>query len=292
VDRDVSPSAGPPPALTPTSLRSLAARHGIRPRKALGQHFLIESSLARRITELAGVGPGDRVVEVGPGLGSLTVALAESGAEVLAVEVDPALVPALEETLSGRARVRVVVDDAVRLDWGALLRGERWVMVANLPYNVAVPLVMRVLEAEPRVRRLLVMVQREVGERLAAGPGDDQYGAVSVRVAYRADAKVARAVSRSVFWPRPNVDSVLVLLERRPPPVRVDEDALWAVVREAFAQRRKTIRGALVRLGLSREAAGRVLDACAIPPLARAEELDLAAFACLANTMTTEMGST
>jgi 16S rRNA (adenine1518-N6/adenine1519-N6)-dimethyltransferase len=229
------------------------------------------------------VGPRDRVLEVGPGLGSLTVALAQTGAEVVAVEVDVRLIPALREALEGFDRVRVVVDDAARADWGMILAGEPWVMVANLPYNVAVPVVMRVLDEEPRIRRLLVMVQREVGERLAAGPGDEQYGAVSVRVAYRADARVVRAVARSVFWPRPNVDSVLVLMERRPPSVRVDEGALWAVIREAFAQRRKTIRSALVRLGMSRDAASQALSACGIGPQARPEELGLEAFACVAD---------
>jgi 16S rRNA (adenine1518-N6/adenine1519-N6)-dimethyltransferase len=283
VDRAASPSSGPRRTLTPSSLRSLAERHGIRPRKALGQHFLIDANLARRIAQLAEVGPGDRVVEVGPGLGSLTLALAETGAEVLAVEIDPRLIPPLTEMVGDRTRVRVVVEDAVRADWSALLRGGPWAMVANLPYNVAVPVVMRVLDEEPRVRRLLVMVQREVGERLAAGPGDPQYGAVSVRVAYRADARVVRPVSRSVFWPRPNVDSVLVLLERRPPPVRVDEDALRTVVRESFAQRRKTMRSALVRLGLARERANELLARCDVRPEARPEELALEDFACLAN---------
>jgi 16S rRNA (adenine1518-N6/adenine1519-N6)-dimethyltransferase len=289
VDPAPSPSRGPRRTLTPSSLRSLAERHAIRPRKSLGQHFLIEPNLARRIAELAGPGPGDRVVEVGPGLGSLTVALALTGADVVAVEVDPRLAPALEEALAGFDRVRVVVDDAVRADWRALLPGEPWVMVANLPYNVAVPVVMRVLDEEPRVRRLLVMVQREVGERLAAGPGDAQYGAVSVRVAYRASARVVRPVARSVFWPRPNVDSVLVLLERRPPPVRVDEAALWSVIREAFAQRRKTIRSALVRMGLSRERADEVLAGCGIAPQARPEELGLEAFACLAGAVSKDV---
>lgn len=281
--------------LTPSALVDLAGRYGIRPKRSLGQHFLIEPALARRIAGIAGVGPGDRVVEVGPGLGSLTVALAETGAEVLAVEVDQSLVPALVEAVSGfaRGRVRVLVEDAVRADWASLLAGDRWVMVANLPYNVAVPVVMRVLEGEPRVARLLVMVQREVGERLAASPGDEQYGAVSARVAYRARARVVRRVSRSVFWPRPNVDSVLVLMDRRPPPVEVEEveeEALWRVVREAFAQRRKTMRGALVRLGLSRDQARVALEGCGIAPEARAEQLGLEAFACLARALPGKVG--
>ncbi len=224
------------------------------------------------------------MVEVGPGLGSLTVALAAGGAEVVAVEVDPALIPALEEAVASLERVRVVLADAVSVDWAKLLGPERvpWSMVANLPYNVAVPVVMRALEREPRVERFLVMVQREVGERLSARPGDPQFGALSLRIAYRADARVVRPISRTVFWPRPNVDSVLVTMRRRPPPVDVDEAALWRVISESFEQRRKTMRGAMVRLGLSRPQAEEVLLRCGIEPSARPEELGLEAFACLA----------
>jgi 16S rRNA (adenine1518-N6/adenine1519-N6)-dimethyltransferase len=283
----VSPtSRSPSSGLTPSALRALAARHGIRPRKALGQHFLIEPALARRIAELADVGPGDRVVEVGAGLGSLTVALADSKATVVAVELDRALVPALHEVVGDRPEVRVEVADALRADWTALLPDPGpWVMVANLPYNVAVPVIMQALEGDPRIARFLVMVQREVGERLAAAPGDPQYGAVSLKVAYRAQARVLRRVSPSVFWPRPKVESVLVSMVRRPPPVQVDEEALWRVIREAFAQRRKTMRGALVRLGLEPTEAQKVLGRCGIPPAARPEELGLEAFACLAGAL-------
>jgi 16S rRNA (adenine1518-N6/adenine1519-N6)-dimethyltransferase len=269
--------------LTPSALRALAARHGVVPRKSLGQNFLIEPALARRIVELADIGPGDRVLEIGAGLGSLTMALAASGARVVAVERDRRLLPALDEAVGGCERVSVVSADAVRADWLALLEGEPWTVVANLPYNVAVPVVMRLLVEEPRVRRLVVMVQREVGERLAAAPGHQQFGAVSLRVAYHAEARVVRRVPASVFWPRPNVESVLVSLTRRDrPPVDVDPAALWWVVSAAFQQRRKTIRSALVRLGLDRGAATEVLSACAIEPNRRPEELGLAEFACLA----------
>jgi len=225
------------------------------------------------------------VVEVGAGLGSLTVALAAAGAEeVVAVELDPRLVPPLEEVAGSLPGVRIEVADAVTADWGEVLgrRPGSWKIVANLPYNVAVPVVMRALLTEPRIERLLVMVQREVGERLAARPGDEQFGAVSLRVAYRATAEVVRRVSRTVFWPQPNVDSVLVSMVRRSPPVAVDEAALWTVVREAFSQRRKTMRGALVRLGFEPDGAAGVLSACGIEPRARPEELGLEEFACLA----------
>lgn len=225
------------------------------------------------------------MLEVGAGLGSLTLALAETGAEVVAVEVDPRLSPALEEVLGRRfPRVRLEVVDAMDADWGRVLgHPGPWTMVANLPYNVAVPVVMRILEQEPSLDRFLVMVQREVGERLTAPPGHPQYGAVSVRVAYRAEGQVVRRIPRSVFWPQPNVDSVLVSLTRRPPPVAVDQPALWAVVNASFAQRRKTMRGALIRLGMDAAAAGEALERCGIDARTRPERLGLPEFACLAD---------
>ena len=202
---------------------------------------------------------------------------------MVAVELDRSLVPALEEALGPSAPVQIEVADALRADWGELLdEPGPWKLVANLPYNVAVPLVLRVLDLEPRIERLLVMVQREVGERLAAAPGDAQYGAVSLRVAYHAAAAAVRRVPRTVFWPQPNVDSVLVSMVRRPPPVRIDEERLWPVVREAFGQRRKTMRNALVRLGLQPDDALALLDRCGIETSARPEELGLPEFACLA----------
>lgn len=230
------------------------------------------------------MGPDAHVLEIGAGLGSLTLPLAGTGAEVVAVELDRSLVPALEEVVGGFPRVRVVVADAASADWGGLLGtdGRRWLVVANLPYNVAVPVVMRLLETAPRVSRMLVMVQREVGERLAADPGQPAFGAVSLRVAYRADARLVRRVSRSVFWPRPNVDSVLVSLVRRPPPVGVEEAALWQVIDTAFNQRRKTMRGAMIRLGLAKTEAEAALAACAIDHSTRPERLGLEEFACLA----------
>jgi 16S rRNA (adenine1518-N6/adenine1519-N6)-dimethyltransferase len=270
--------------LTPAAIRRLAARHGIRPRKSLGQHFLIEPSLARRIVELAGVRPGSRVLEVGAGLGSLTISLAEAGADVVALEVDPKLVPALSEAVAPFGnQVRVVMADAMDADWAAILgpEGAEWAMVANLPYNVATPVVIRALESEPRIRRLLVMVQREVGERLAARPGDPQFGGVSLRVAYWAGAKVVRRVPASVFWPRPQVESVLVSLDRHAPPVAADRERLFTVIRVSFAERRKTMRSALIRLGVDRAVAADVLEACGIAPNARPEELGLAEFGCL-----------
>ena len=171
------------------AVREVARRHGIRPTKSLGQNFLIDPNLARAIAAEAGVGPGDRVVEVGAGLGSLTMALAATGAEVLAIEFDRALIPALTEVVGSAENVRILHADATKLDWASTLGDAgAWTLCANLPYNVAVPVVMEVLASAPAVQRLVVMVQREVGERLAATPGDQHYGAVSVKVAYRARA--------------------------------------------------------------------------------------------------------
>jgi 16S rRNA (adenine1518-N6/adenine1519-N6)-dimethyltransferase len=210
------------------------------------------------------------------------VALAAAGAEVLALEVDPALLPPLKEVARPYPGVRVEMVDATRADWVSLLGPGDWRMASNLPYNVAVPVVMGLLEGAPNVNPLLVMVQREVGERLAAGPGEPAYGAVSVRVAYRARARVDRRVSPSVFWPEPNVESVVVRLERRPPPVDVDPRALFRLIGEGFAQRRKTLAGALVRLGMDRTSARRVLERAGLDPRIRAEALGLDDFARLA----------
>jgi 16S rRNA (adenine1518-N6/adenine1519-N6)-dimethyltransferase len=270
------------------ALRALAERHGIRPKRSLGQHFLIDPNLARAIAADAEVGPGDRVVEIGAGLGSLTRALAEAGAEVLAVEVDPSLIPALEESVTGLDRVRVLHTDATDPEWQEALEGDGWVLAANLPYNVATHLVLDTLRDVPRVRRLVVMVQREVGERLVAGPADRAYGIPSVRVAYRAEGTVVRRVPPSVFWPRPKVESVIVRLTRRAEaPVAVDEGRLWAVVDAGFAERRKTMRNALRRLGVDGEAANDILAGVGVDPSARAETLSLGEFARIAEALPT-----
>jgi len=266
--------------VTPSEIGELLTRHGVRPSKALGQNFLADENTARRIVRLAELQSGDRVVEVGPGIGSLTVALADAGAHVYAVELDRHLVPILEEVVAGRD-VQVVQDDGLRVDWNTKLDpAHTWVMVANLPYNVATSVVIRALETAPMIERFLVMVQREVGERLAAGAGDDAYGAVSVKVAYYATAKVVGTVSPNVFIPKPKVDSALVRLVRHDrPPVQVrDVDALFDLVRAGFATRRKTLRNTLDgRVDAERFARAQ------IDPQARAETLSLADWARLAN---------
>jgi 16S rRNA (adenine1518-N6/adenine1519-N6)-dimethyltransferase len=264
-------------------IHELLVANDLRPSRALGQNFVADGNTVRRIVRLAGITEGQRVVEIGAGLGSLTLALVEAGATVTAVEIDRHVLPVLRAQVEP-AGVRVVEADALRLDWSDLLAGAGaaadgpWSLVANLPYNMAVPLVMRVLEEAPRVTSLLVMVQREVGERLAATAGDEAYGAVSVKVAYWADAAVVGRVSASVFIPRPRVESVLVRLDRRPErgvgggdgPGSAQYERLFAVVRAGFAHRRKMLRRCLD--GLVRPEA---FDAVGIRSTARAEELSL-----------------
>ncbi|MEX1007314.1 MAG: 16S rRNA (adenine(1518)-N(6)/adenine(1519)-N(6))-dimethyltransferase RsmA [Acidimicrobiia bacterium] len=275
--------------LTPATVRALLTEHGIRPKKSLGQHFLADPNTARRVTTLAAVQPGDAVLEIGPGLGSLTLALLERGARVLALEVDATLARVLESVLDragvGRDTVEVRVADAASVDWSAVLMdGSEWSCVSNLPYNVAVPVVVRLLEGAPAVTRIVVMVQREVGERLAAGPGDPEYGAVSVKVAYYAAASLLGTVPPTVFVPRPKVESALVGLRRREaPPVSVPSEAeLFALVRSGFAQRRKMLRSSL-RPVLGAQAA-QVLEAAGVAPTARAETLGLEEWAALARS--------
>jgi 16S rRNA (adenine1518-N6/adenine1519-N6)-dimethyltransferase len=259
----------------PADIRQLLADNDLHPSRALGQNFVADANTVRRIVRLADVQPGQPVVEIGAGLGSLTLALAEAGAEVTAVEIDRHVVPVLRQQVEARG-VRVVEADALRLDWSELL-GEGpqpWALVANLPYNVATPLVIRVLEEAPQVGSLLVMVQREVGERMAAGAGDEAYGAVSVKIAYWASATVVGRVPPSVFVPRPRVESVLVRLVRRSDapwrPGDPSYDRLFAVVRGGFAHRRKMLRRSLSDL-----VDPGTFDEAGIAPTARAEELSL-----------------
>ena len=256
--------------LSRPAVRDLLASRGLAPRRNLGQNFVADPNTVRRIAHLARIGPGDRVVEIGAGLGSLTLALAETGAEITAIEVDHGLVEVLSDVVGDCDRVRIMEADATKLDWAQLLGGrDGWILVANLPYNVATPLVADVLDGVPQISRMLVMVQREVAERLAAQPRTSAYGAVSVKVAYWAEARVVGDVPASVFLPRPNVDSALVAITRRPPP-DVAPEPLFALVRTAFHQRRKMLRRSL------REVVGPEQFAEAgVDPTARPEELAL-----------------
>jgi 16S rRNA (adenine1518-N6/adenine1519-N6)-dimethyltransferase len=256
--------------LTRREVADLLVAHGLAPRRALGQNFVVDPNTVRRIARLARVGPADRVIEIGAGLGSLTLALRETGAAVTAVEVDRGIVPVLRSVVEP-VGVTVVEGDALDLDWAALLGEGPWVLVANLPYNVATPLVVRLLEEVPAIARLLVMVQAEVADRLAAVPGSPAYGAVSVVVGWWAAAKVIGDVPPTVFLPRPKVASSLVTLVRRPPPpLDVDYARFKEVVRAGFGHRRKMLRGSLA--GVVDPAA---FDAVGVPASARAEELGL-----------------
>jgi len=256
--------------LSGADVRRLLDEYGLAPSRARGQNFVVDPNTVRRIARLAGVGAGDRVVEIGAGLGSLTLALAETGASVTAIEVDGGLVPPLRSVVEP-VGVTVVEGDALRLDWPALLGEGPWVLVANLPYNVATPLVADLLDGVPAIGRMLVMVQREVAERLSAAPGDDAYGAVSVKVAYWATAKVVGRVPATVFHPVPNVESALVRIDRRVAPAvgaEVDPAWLFRLVRTGFGQRRKMLRRSLAGLVGVEEFA-----AAGVRPEARAEEL-------------------
>ncbi|MYA75036.1 MAG: 16S rRNA (adenine(1518)-N(6)/adenine(1519)-N(6))-dimethyltransferase RsmA [Acidimicrobiaceae bacterium] len=231
---------------SPQQLREILDRHGLEPRRRLGQNFVIDPNTVRRIAKLSGASRGDPIVEIGAGLGSLTLALAETGAEVTAVEVDGDLARALREVVADHD-VRVVEADARTLDWAGLLAGrDGWRLVANLPYNIAASLIVDLLGNVAALGSMLVMVQREVGERLAAKPGDKAVGIPSLLVAYHGTAKVVGRVPATVFYPKPKVESVLVRIDRHTaPPVDQPLEAIEILVRAGFSQRRKMLRRSL-----------------------------------------------
>jgi 16S rRNA (adenine1518-N6/adenine1519-N6)-dimethyltransferase len=268
-------------------IRALAADLEVTPTKKLGQNFVVDANTVRRIVQTAAVQPGECVVEVGPGLGSLTLALLQSGASVTAVEIDHRLAARLPETVAAHGvpegALTVVDADALRV---TELAGDPTVLVANLPYNVSVPVLLHFLETFPRLQRGVVMVQAEVGERLAAPPGSKTYGSPSVKAAWYGAWRLAGTVSRQVFWPVPNVDSVLVAFQRDRQP-RGDEDErrrTFAIVDAAFGQRRKMLRQALSGvLGGSAAAASSVLERAGVAPTARGEQLTIDDFVAIAH---------
>jgi len=268
--------------LGPAQIRDLAGRLGLRPAKARGQNFVVDAGTIRRIVRVAGVRSGEQVVEVGPGLGSLTLGLLEAGALVTAVEIDPVLARELPVTVADVApgwadRLTVVAADALAV---TELPGPPTALVANLPYNVAVPVLLTFLARFDSLERVLVMVQSEVADRLAAPPGSRTYGVPSAKAAWYADVRRAGSVGRAVFWPVPRVDSALVALQRRnPPATTADREQVFAVVDAAFAQRRKTLRAALAVLAGSADAAERALLAADVDPSTRGERLGVADFA-------------
>jgi len=252
-------------------IRELFETHGIRPHKELGQNFVIDPNTIRKVVDVAGDLSDKTVLEIGAGAGSLTLGLAGAARRVIAVEFDTRVVPALREALLGIDNVEVAEADAMKLDYASL---EATVMVANLPYNIAVPLVITVLENAPQITSLTVMTQREVGERLAATPGTKSYGQVSVLASYWARATVAARISRNAFFPVPTVDSVLVRIDRREPP-EVSYARLNEIVKAAFAQRRKTLRNTLGPLGNSVSEVERSIHDAGIDPAARPETVSL-----------------
>jgi 16S rRNA (adenine1518-N6/adenine1519-N6)-dimethyltransferase len=269
--------------LGPAEIRDLARRLGVRPTKKLGQNFVHDPNTVRRIVAVAALDPSDVVLEVGPGLGSLTLALLPAAAHVHAVEVDPVLAGALPETIAARSApessLTVHSQDALRI---RSLAPPPTALVANLPYNVAVPVVLHLLAVLPSLRHGLVMVQQEVADRLTAPPGSRVYGAPSAKLAWYARARPAGRVPRSVFWPVPNVDSALVGFTRHEPPAGADRAAVFAVVDAAFGQRRKTLRAALAGWAGGADRAGAVLAAAGVPADARGEALTIEQFTAIA----------
>ncbi len=265
-----------------SEVRALASRLGLRPTKTLGQNFVIDANTVRRIVRDAGVGPDDVVLEVGPGLGSLTLALLPAASRVVAIEVDAALAQRLPLTVADHApelaeRLEVVPGDALRVT--SLPGPPPTALVANLPYNVAVPVVLHLLATFPSLRHGLVMVQAEVADRLTASPGGKVYGVPSVKMAWYADTHRGGNVGRAVFWPAPNVDSGLVAFARREQPsTTATREKVFAVIDAAFAQRRKTLRAALSGWAGSPSAAEETLRAAGVDPGARGESLDVTAF--------------
>jgi 16S rRNA (adenine1518-N6/adenine1519-N6)-dimethyltransferase len=271
----------------PSEVAALLRRHGLRPRKRWGQNFLIDRNTLDNVLRAADVGSDDAVLEIGPGLGTLTRELAARARRVTAVEIDPLLVAFLRsETLACLANVEVIVADALDLDLTALLGEGAWKAVANIPFYITSPLIEKLLAARARLERIVLMVQREVAARLIAAPGSEEYGSLSVFVQYYTEPALTARVSRAAFLPPPNVDSAIVRLRvRREPAVAVRDEALFfQVVRAAFGQRRKTLRNALSSLtGLTRDAALAALARADLDPGRRGETLSLADFSRLAD---------
>ena len=275
--------------LGPVQIRDLAGRLGIRPTKSLGQNFVIDAGTVRKIVRSAGVSAGEHVVEIGPGLGSLTLGLLETGASVVAVEIDSALAAELPATISTHqpdAAARFSLVNADALDVTELPGPPPVALVANLPYNVSVPVLLTFLERFDSLERVLVMVQAEVADRLAAPPGSRTYGVPSAKAAWYCNTHRAATIGRSVFWPVPNVDSALVSMTRREPPVtKATRKQVFAVIDAAFAQRRKMLRSTLAGIAGSGAEAQAALEAAGVDPTARGERLSVADFARVAEAI-------
>jgi 16S rRNA (adenine1518-N6/adenine1519-N6)-dimethyltransferase len=265
--------------LGPAEIRDLADALDLQPTKKLGQNFVVDGNTVRKIVRASGIAQGEHVVEVGPGLGSLTLGLLEAGARVTAIEIDRRLaerLPRTVDTMQPGAPLEVIAADALRVDGVA---GEPTALVANLPYNVSVPVLLHLLHVVPSLTSALVMVQAEVGHRLAAAPGSRVYGSPSVKAAWYGDWSIAGTVSRQVFWPVPNVDSVLVGFRRGElPGTDAERRATFALVDAAFGQRRKMLRQALADAMGGSAAASAVLEAAGVDPTLRGEQLTVGDF--------------
>lgn len=257
----------------PSAVKALLAQHGLRPDRDFGQNFLVDASALNAIVEAAGTQPEDFVLEIGPGLGTLTQRLAQAACTVVSVELDQRLEPVLAQTLAGSSNVSVVFQDALDFDFGSVPDGA--LLVANLPYNVATPLVARALESG-RFRRLVFLVQREVAERMAASPSTPQYGALSLLVRHFGNARALRHVARGAFYPAPEVTSSVVRIDVDPGKSRAPE--LFALIRHAFAHRRKTLKRNLIMAGYAEGRVEEALASSGLDPRVRAEALDLATF--------------
>ena len=285
---DPTPSASgtaPVPLLGASDIRRLAEDLGVRPTKTLGQNFVIDGNTIRRIVTAAGIGPEETVLEVGPGLGSLTLGLLDAAKAVVAVEIDPVLAARLPQTVrewrpDAAGAFHLVLADAMKV---TELPVEPSALVANLPYNVAVPVVLHLLQHFPSIQHGLVMVQDEVADRLAAAPGSKIYGVPSVKAAWYSQMRKAGVIGMNVFWPAPKIHSGLVAFTRREPPATTaSREQVFAVIDAAFAQRRKTLRAALAGWAGSAAEAERCLLAAGVEPTARGEVIDIAAFARIA----------
>lgn len=279
---------------SPAHLADLLRRHGFHPKKRFGQNFLVDGNVLAKILDAADIREGDAVLEIGPGVGTLTIAALDRGARVLAVEVDRALIPILGQTLSGRASASVVNADILSLNLGDVLRdhfGDAKVkVVGNLPYYITSPIIGNLLDMRARIERTVIMVQREVADRLKASPGGKDYGSMSVFVQYHTEPEVIAHVSRNVFFPPPEVSSALVrLISRENPPVEVTNERLFFdIVQCAFGKRRKMLLNSLSdcpQLGLSKEQVSQVLHHAEIDPSRRAETLSLEEFARIARAV-------
>lgn len=272
----------------PSRIRQLIGKHGLRIKKSLGQNFLVDQNILDKIVAASEVHPNDTVIEIGPGLGALTEALAERVRRVIAIEIDDQLIPVLRSLFAEHPNVEIVHGDALRVDLATLLAGERVVkVIANLPYYITSPLIMHFLESDLPIERMVIMMQAEVADRIAARPGSKEYGSLSVAVQYRAHVERVTKAPRTVFFPQPKVDSAVLCLRMRPfVPQARDQSLFKAVVRAAFGQRRKTLRRALASLVKDYGAAiDEVLQRAGIDPTARGEDLPVESFVHIADAL-------